>query len=134
MIIASTSAKFALPEITLGLIPAAGGTQRLTKLAGKSLAMEMILTARPMSANEAMQRGVISRVVEFEQLMPDTIELAKTIAKNTSLASQVAKACVNKALTATLVDGLAFEQTAFVPLFDSPEAKQLMNAFLNKNK
>lgn len=132
MIIASNSAKFALPEITLGLIPAAGGTQRLAKLIGKSLAMEMILTARPMSANEALERGVISRVVDIKKLMPDSIKLAETITSKTAQASQVAKACVNKALNTTLDEGLAYEQTAFVPLFDSPEAKQLMNNFLNK--
>lgn len=134
IILASSTAKFALPEVTLGLIPAAGGTQRLASIIGKSLAMEMVLNAKQMHADEALQRGIVSQVVEPELLLKTAIGLAKEIANQAPLAVQAGKACVNASLSSTLEEGLEFEQRAFLPLFNSDDAKQLMSAFTQKKK
>ncbi len=134
ILLAAKGARFALPEVNLGVIPGAGGTQRIARLVGKSLAMEMVLNARPMRAEEAFQRGVVSRVVEPEQLENEAINLAKEISERAPLAVRAGKKCVNKAVLTTLEEGLEFEQKSFYPLFDSDDAKKLMSAFLNKSK
>ncbi len=134
ILLAAKGAKFALPEVNLGVIPGAGGTQRVARLIGKSLAMEMVLNARPMLAEEAFQRGIVSRVIIPEQLESEAIGLAKEIAGRAPLAVRAGKACVNKAIDTTLEEGLEFEQQSFFPLFDSDDAKELMSAFLNKPK
>jgi len=134
ILLATTGARFALPEVNLGVIPGAGGTQRLTKLIGKSLAMEMVLNARPLLADEALQRGVVSRVIEPDQLELEAIELAREIANRAPMAVHSGKQCVNKAMMSTLEKGLEFEQQTFFPLFDSTDAKRLMEEFLNKSK
>ncbi|MEW5008067.1 MAG: enoyl-CoA hydratase-related protein [Cycloclasticus sp.] len=134
ILLAATGAKFALPEVNLGVIPGAGGTQRVARLVGKSMAMEMVMNARPMLAEEALQRGVVSRVIEPEKIEAEAVALAKQIADRAKLAVRAGKNCVNKAIMSTLEEGLEFEQQAFFPLFDSDDAKNLMDAFLNKSK
>jgi len=134
ILLAAKGAKFALPEVNLGVIPGAGGTQRIARLVGKSMAMEMVMNARPMLAEEALQRGVVSRVVEPDKVEAEAITLAKQIADRAKLAVRAGKNCVNKAIMSTLEEGLEFEQQSFFPLFDSDDAKKLMNAFLNKPK
>ena len=134
ILLAATGAKFALPEVNLGVIPGAGGTQRVARLVGKSMAMEMVMNARPMLAEEALQRGVVSRVIEPEKIEAEAVALAKQIADRAKLAVRAGKNCVNKAIMSTLEEGLEFEQQAFFPLFDSDDAKKLMDAFLNKSK
>jgi len=96
--------------------------------------MEMVMNARPMLAEEALQRGVVSRVVAPEKIEAEAIALAKQIADRAKLAVRAGKNCVNKAIMSTLEEGLEFEQQAFFPLFDSEDAKNLMDAFLNKSK
>ncbi len=134
ILLAAEGARFSLPEVTLGVIPGAGGTQRLTKIVGKSLAMEMVLNARSLFADEALQRGIVSRVVEPDQFEKEAIDLAKEIAERSTTAVHAGKNCVNKAMMSTLEEGLQFEQETFFPLFDSADAKRLMKEFLNKTK
>jgi enoyl-CoA hydratase len=134
ILLASKGAKFALPEVNLGVIPGAGGTQRVARLVGKSLAMEMVLNARPLPAEEAYHRGVVSRVVAPSMLENEAVVLAKQIAKRAPLAVRAGKNCVNKAVMSTLEEGLKYEREAFYPLFDSDDAKRLMDDFLNKSK
>ncbi len=134
ILLAAEGAQFALPEITLGVIPGAGGTQRVARLVGKSLAMEMVLNARPILAEEALSRGIVSQVIKPEQLEAKTIELANRIAQRAPAAVKAGKNCVNKAILNTLEEGLDFEKKSFLPLFDTDDAKQMMSAFLNKSK
>ena len=129
---AAEETRFALPEVNLGVIPGAGGTQRITKILGKSLAMEMILSARPLFAEEACQRGIVSRVVAADKIEPEIIELAKKIASKAPLAVKAGKNAVNRAMLGTLEAGLEFEKDVFCPLFDSSDAKKLMADFMNK--
>ncbi len=134
ILFATKGAKFALPEVELGVIPGAGGTQRLTRIVGKSIAMEMVMNVRPMFAEEALERGIVSRVLEPEQIESEAISLAVEIAGRAPLAVRAGKSCINKAIMTTLEEGLEFELQAFFPLFDSDDAKQLMDTFLNKSK
>ncbi|ORU92084.1 MAG: enoyl-CoA hydratase [Cycloclasticus sp. symbiont of Poecilosclerida sp. N] len=134
ILLASTGAKFALPEINLGVIPGAGGTQRVARIIGKSLAMEMVMNGRSMLAEEALQRGIVSRVIEPGKIEAETIELAKQLAGRAPLAVRAGKACVNKAINTTLEEGLKLERETFIPLFDTDDAKNMMAAFLNKSK
>ncbi len=134
ILLAAKGARFALPEVNLGVIPGAGGTQRVARLVGKSMAMEMVMNARPMLAEEALERGVVSRVAEPEEIEHEAVSLAKEIADRAPLAVRAGKNCVNKAVMTTLEEGLEFEQQAFFPLFDSDDAKRLMDAFLNKSR
>lgn len=134
ILIAATGAKFALPEVNLGVIPGAGGTQRVARLVGKSLAMEMVLNARPMLAEEAFQRGIVSRVVDADKIEEEVVKLASQLASRAPMAVRTGKACVNKAINSTLEEGLAYEQKAFFPLFDTDDAKNMMATFLNKSK
>lgn len=134
ILMAASNAKFALPEVNLGVIPCAGGTQRITALVGKSFAMEMVLNARPLLADEALEKGVVSRVVAVDQLENEAITLAQEISARPLLALQAGKYCVNTAVVSTIAEGLECEKRRFPELFDSPEAQELMGAFLNKNK
>lgn len=134
ILLAADNAKFALPEVNLGVIPCAGGTQRITTLVGKSLAMEMVMNARPMLAGEALQRGIVSQVVPPENLEGEAIKLAQEIANRAQLAIKAGKDCVNKAVMSTLEEGLEHEKQSFPVLFDSVEAQNLMSDFLNKSK
>jgi enoyl-CoA hydratase len=131
-IIAADNAKFGQPEIKLGVIPGAGGTQRLPRAVGKSKAMDMALTARMMNADEAERAGLVSRVVPLDKLMDETLGAALTICSFGQLAAMAAKECVNRAFEGTLSDGLMFERRLFHGLFATADQKEGMDAFVNK--
>ena len=134
MIIASENARFGQPEITLGVFPAAGGTQRLTRTVGKALAMEMILNNRMLSAQEALQFGLINRVVPNDKYLEEAIKLADEIAAQAPLAVRTAKELINKAYELTLSDALHQERQGFYNLFGSQDQKEGMQAFIEKRK
>ncbi len=132
LIIAAESARFGQPEINLGVIPGAGGTQRLTRAVGKSTAMEMILTGEPIDAREAHRLGLVARVVPNELLVEDALALAAAIATKSQVAVRVAKEAVNAAYEMSLTDALAHERRLFYLLFASDDQKEGMAAFLEK--
>jgi enoyl-CoA hydratase len=132
LIIASDTAKFALPEITLGIVPGGGGTQRLTKVAGKAVAMDMILTGRTMDAAEAQRLGIVVRVVGVDQLLVEALATATKIASHSGPAVEAAKRLVNSALEQPLATGLKQERAAFYACFDTCDQKEGMAAFLEK--
>lgn len=132
MIVASERARFGQPEINLGVIPGAGGTQRLTKAVGKALAMEMVLNNRHLTADEALNYGLVNKVYPVEDYLEGAIKLAAQIGKRAPLAVQAGKAMVNHAYESHLKDGLAEERRAFHELFASEDQKEGMAAFLEK--
>jgi enoyl-CoA hydratase len=132
MIIASESAKFGQPEIKIGVMPGAGGTQRLTRAVGKARAMEMVLTGKFISADEAYQFGLVNRVVPVELYLQEAVRLAKEIAEMSPIALQLAKESVNKAQDTFLQEGLFFERKNFYMLFASEDQKEGMQAFIEK--
>ncbi len=134
MIIASESAKFGQPEINLGIIPGAGGTQRLTRTVGKYLAMEMVLNDRRLSAEEAARWGLVNRVVPVEHYLDEALTLAEQLAARAPLALRIAKEAVNKALETSLTEGLAYERRVFFLLFATEDQKEGMQAFLEKRE
>jgi enoyl-CoA hydratase len=134
MIIASETAKFGQPEINLGIIPGAGGTQRLTRIVGKALAMEMILNNRTLTAQEALRLGLINKVEPVEQFLETALKLAQEIAARAPLAVRLGKEAVNHAYESFLQDGLAEERRAFYFLFSSEDQKEGMAAFIAKRK
>jgi enoyl-CoA hydratase len=134
MIIASETAKFGQPEIKIGVMPGAGGTQRLTRAVGKARAMEMVLTGKFISADEAYQFGLINRVVPVELYLSEAVKLAQEIAEMSPIAVHMAKESVNKAFDSTLQEGLSFERKNFYMLFASEDQKEGMNAFVEKRK
>jgi enoyl-CoA hydratase len=134
MIIASESAKFGQPEIKIGVMPGAGGTQRLTRAVGKALAMEMVLTGKFISAAEALQAGLINRIVPVELYLEETLLFAKEIAALSPIAVKLAKESVNNAFNSTLDEGLLFERKNFYMCFASEDQKEGMNAFVEKRK
>ena len=131
-IIAADNAKFGQPEIKLGVIPGAGGTQRLPRAVGKSKAMDMCLTARMMDAQEAERAGLVSRVVPLDKLMDETLAAALMISGFGRMAVMAAKECVNRAFEGTLADGVMFERRMFHALFATADQKEGMDAFVNK--
>ena len=131
-IIAADNAKFGQPEIKLGVIPGAGGTQRLPRAVGKSKAMDMALTARMMDASEAERAGLVSRVVPFDKLMEETLGAAIIISGFSQLAVMAAKESVNRAFESGLSDGVMFERRLFHALFATQDQKEGMDAFVNK--
>jgi enoyl-CoA hydratase len=131
-IIAADNAKFGQPEIKLGIIPGAGGTQRLPRSVGKSKAMDMILTARMMNAQEAEQSGLVSRVVPLDKLMNETISAAMTICEYPRLAVLAAKESVQRSFESNLSDGVMYERRLFHSLFATYDQKEGMDAFINK--
>ncbi|MEZ5607463.1 MAG: enoyl-CoA hydratase [Burkholderiaceae bacterium] len=131
-IIAADNAKFGQPEIKLGVIPGAGGTQRLPRAVGKAKAMDMALTARMMNADEAERAGLVSRVVPLDKLMDETLAAALTICGFGRLATMAAKECVNRAFEGTLADGVMFERRLFHALFATEDQKEGMDAFVGK--
>ena len=133
-IIAADNAKFGQPEIKLGVIPGAGGTQRLPRAVGKSKAMDMVLTARMMDATEAERAGLVSRVVPLDKLMEETLAAALTICSFGQLAVMAAKESVNRAFEGTLADGVMFERRLFHALFATSDQKEGMDAFVAKRK
>ena len=132
MIIASETAKFGQPEIKIGVMPGAGGTQRLTRAVGKAKAMEMVLTGKFMSADEALQAGLVNRVVPVELYLEEAVRLAKEIAEMSPIAVQLAKESVNKVYDTFLQEGLFFERKNFYMLFASEDQKEGMQAFIEK--
>jgi enoyl-CoA hydratase len=134
MIIASETARFGQPEINLGVIPGAGGTQRLTKAVGKAIAMEMILNNRTLTAEEAAQFGLVNRVVPVESYLEQALALATEIAARAPIAVRLGKQAVNHAFESFLSDGLADERRSFYLLFASHDQKEGMSAFMEKRK
>jgi len=131
-IIAADTAKFGQPEITIGTIPGAGGTQRLTRFVGKSKAMEMCLTGRLMDAEEAERAGLVSRVVPAEELLGDALKTAGKIANLSRPVVLMAKECVNRSYETTLAEGIRFERRVFHSTFATDDQKEGMAAFAEK--
>jgi enoyl-CoA hydratase len=134
MIVASETAKFGQPEINIGVIPGAGGTQRLTRAVGKAVAMEMVLNNRNLTAQEALALGLVNRVVPPEACLPEALNLAAEIAARAPLAVRFAKEAVNHAFESFLTEGVADERRAFYFLFGSEDQKEGMQAFIARRK
>lgn len=132
MIIASETAIFGQPEINLGVIPGAGGTQRLSRCVAKYKAMELVLTGRSMSASEALEAGLVNRVVPVELFMDEAMKLAREIAKKPPIAVRMAKEAILKAFDLPMSEGLDFERKNFYMLFSSEDQKEGMKAFMEK--
>ena len=133
-IVCADNAKFGQPEINLGVIPGSGGTQRLTRLIGKSKAMDMILTARHMDAAEAERSGLASRVFPVDQLVTEAVKIGERIAALSPVANYAAKRAVNAAYETNLREGVQTERMLFLPLFGTPDQKEGMTAFVEKRK
>ncbi|MBO3758774.1 enoyl-CoA hydratase [Ciceribacter sp. L1K22] len=133
-IIAAENAKFGQPEITLGVIPGMGGTQRLVRAVGKAKAMDMCLTGRMMDAAEAERSGLVARVVSYDRLLDEAVEAAVKIASFSRPAVAMAKESVNRAFEQTLTEGLRFERRLFHSLFATEDQKEGMAAFVEKRK
>jgi len=133
-IIAADNAKFGQPEINLGVLPGAGGSQRLTRAVGKAKAMDLILSARFMDAAEAERAGLVSRVVPAEQLLDETLKTATKIAGQSGPALVLAKQAVNRAFETTLAEGVRYERAVFLSLFGTADQKEGMAAFAEKRK
>jgi enoyl-CoA hydratase len=134
IVVASESAKFGQPEINLGIIPGAGGTQRLTHAVGKTIAMEMVLNNRTLSAEEAYRFGLVSRVVPVESYLDEAMQLAAEIAARAPIAVRLGKEAVNHAFESFLSEGVADERRAFYFLFSTDDQKEGMKAFVEKRK
>jgi enoyl-CoA hydratase len=132
LIVASESAVFGQPEINLGVIPGAGGTQRLTLSVGKALAMEMILNDRKLSSQEALQYGLVNHVYPIEEYLSKSISLAQSLAERAPLAVKSAKEMVNQTFEVPLTEGLKKERDSFYHLFSSQDQEEGMKAFLEK--
>ncbi len=133
-IIAADNAKFGQPEIKLGIIPGAGGTQRLPRAIGKSKAMDLVLTGRMMDATEAERAGLVSRVVPLDKLMDEALGAALTISGFSVLSVMAAKESLNRAFEGPLADGMMFERRLFHALFATADQKEGMAAFVEKRK
>ncbi|MGH6969294.1 MAG: enoyl-CoA hydratase [Stellaceae bacterium] len=133
-IVCADSAKFGQPEITLGITPGAGGTQRLTRFVGKAKAMDMILTGRLMDAAEAERSGLVSYVVPAAQLVDEAVRMATQIAALSRPAVLMAKEMINRAYETTLAEGVRFERRLFHALFATEDQKEGMSAFVEKRK
>ena len=134
LIIAADTAKFGQPEITLGVIPGAGGTQRLTRAIGKAKAMELCLTGRMLDAAEAERSGLVARVVPAAELMTEAMKTAQKIAAASLPAAMMVKEAINRAHETTLSEGLRFERRLFHALFATEDQKEGMKAFAEKRK
>jgi enoyl-CoA hydratase len=134
MIVASETARFGQPEINLGIIPGAGGTQRLARAVGKAIAMEMVLNSRMLSAEEAYRYRLINRVVPVERYLQEALGLAAEIAARAPLAVRMGKQAINHAFETYLSEGMADERRAFHYLFASADQKEGMAAFIEKRK
>lgn len=131
-IIAADNARFGQPEIKLGIIPGAGGTQRLPRAVGKAKAMDLVLTGRMMNAEEAERAGLVSRVVAQDKLMEETLGAALAICSYSQIAVMAAKESVNRSFESGLSDGVMFERRIFHALFATQDQKEGMDAFVNK--
>jgi enoyl-CoA hydratase len=134
LIIASETARFALPEITLGIMPGAGGTQRLPRFIGKAKAMDLILTGRRMDAAEAERAGLVSRVVAPDKLLAEALAAADKIASYSQPIVMMAKETVNRAQETSLAEGARFERRLFLSMFATTDQKEGMDAFIAKRK
>jgi enoyl-CoA hydratase len=134
MILASETARFGQPEINIGVIPGAGGTQRLARTVGKAITMEMVLNNRTLSAEDALRFGLVNMVVPVEHYLEEALDLASEIASRAPLAVRLGKEAVNKAFDTFLRDGLADERRAFYFLFSTADQKEGMAAFIEKRK
>ena len=134
MIVATETAVFGLPEITLGIIPGAGGTQRLPRLVGPNKAKEMIFSGNFYKADEALAMGLVNKVVPVDKMMEETRALLKKCIRNGAVALACAKACVNEGMSTDLYSGLAYERKCFSLLFSTEDQKEGMGAFVEKRK
>jgi len=134
MLFASETAEFGFPEVNIGVMPGAGGTQRLTKLMGKTKALEFLWTGERMSAKTAYDFGVVNRLIAPELLVEETIKFAKKLAKQPPLSLRLIKEAVNKAVDYPLYEGMQFERKNFYLLFSSEDQKEGMRAFIEKRK
>lgn len=134
VVVAADNARLGLPEVTLGVIPGAGGTQRLTRALGKARAMDLILTGRTFGAEEALQWGLVSRVFPLAEYMERALALAQSIAERAPLAVRLAKDSVNAAFETHLAEGVQLERRNFYLLFASADQKEGMRAFIEKRK
>jgi enoyl-CoA hydratase len=134
IIIAAETARFGQPEIKLGTIPGAGGTQRLPRAVGKAKAMDLVLTGRMMNAEEAERAGLVSRVVATDKLLDEALETAHLIASHSLPSVMMAKECVNRAFESGLNEGLLFERRVFHATFATQDQKEGMAAFIDKRK
>jgi len=134
MIVASESAVFGQPEINLGILPGGGGTQRMTHALGKALAMEIMLTDRKLSAEEALHYGLVNRVVAPEIYLDEAIKLAQKVASMSQVAIQLTKDAINQAYEATLSEGLLIEKKNFLLAFGTEDKQEGMEAFVEKRK
>ena len=134
ILIAADNAKFGQPEITLGVIPGIGGSQRLTRAVGKAKAMDLILTGRNMDAEEAERAGLVSRIVPADQLLDEALKAAEKIASMSLPVAMIAKEAVNRSFETTLGEGLRFERRVFQSLFALDDQKEGMAAFVEKRK
>lgn len=132
IILAADNAQFGQPEIKLGVIPGAGGTQRLTRIIGKAKAMDLVLTGRMMGAEEAERSGLVARVVPLADLQKEALKAAEAIAALSLPAVMIAKESVNRAYETTLAEGIRFERRVFQSLFGTNDQKEGMNAFVGK--
>jgi enoyl-CoA hydratase len=134
MIVASETAVFGQPEINIGVLPGAGGTQRMTRAIGKALAMEVMLTDRKLTAQEALQHGLVNRVVAPELYLEEAIKLAQKVASMSQIAIRLTKEAVNQAYEGTLKEGIAFEKKIFLLAFGTEDKQEGMEAFVEKRK
>jgi enoyl-CoA hydratase len=134
IVVASETAQFGQPEINLGVIPGAGGTQRFTRAVGKALAMDVILSGRFLSAAEALEHGLVSRVVPPEHYYTEALKLAHEMCRKGPVALKLGKEAVNKAFEMTLTEGIQHERKLFYTLFATDDQKEGMRAFVEKRK
>jgi len=134
IVIAAETAKFGQPEIKLGIIPGAGGTQRLPRAVGKAKAMDLVLTGRMMDAQEAERAGLVSRIVAPEKLLDEALAAANAICEYSMPAVTMAKEAINRAFEGALTDGVLYERRLFYSLFATDDQKEGMRAFLEKRK
>jgi len=134
IIVAAENAQFGQPEINLGIIPGAGGTQRMTRSIGKAKTMDLVLTGRMMDVEEAERAGLVSRIVPADKVMDEAISIAETISSKSRISVKMAKEAVNKAYETTLTEGVRFERRLFHSLFATDDQSEGMAAFLEKRK
>ncbi len=134
IIVAADTAKFGQPEINLGVMPGAGGTQRLSRAVGKAKAMDLILTARMMDAAEAERASLVSRIVPADQLISEAMKIGERVAALSPVAVSMAKQAVNRAFETTLAEGVRYERALFLSLFGTPDQREGMAAFIEKRK